>query len=390
MTLLNISPVHAIYVNGQFQWCKGVTATAQNFGTFSFGGGCITALNPPMYNPTDPEAFFLAQLASINGVYEFFTQWRDPSGNLCNECTHDSGLIDLSAVNAISLSDSIQIAGRLPASQQGTWTVELIADAGGVIESLGTSSFTIGSPTTQPTTYAVTISVAPGDAAANAGLTVDGQPSTSGGQYTWTQEGQHAISVQTNAAGANAGTRYVFTGWSDGVSASTRSVTATSNMALIAQYKTQYMLTVNSDHGSATGTDWYDAGTQAYASLDTGTVSDNLFYDWVFAGWTSGASGANLQSNPITMDGPKTATATWNNQFSTAFYEIVAAIIILAIVAAAVVLMAKTGRLGRGKGEVSPGATHEAPKAKGKKHCTNCGSLLPANVAFCPSCGKST
>ncbi len=109
-----------------------------------------------------------------------------------------------------------------------------------------------------------------------------------------------------------------------------------------AQYKIQYRLTVNSDHGNATGAGWYDEGSKAYAALETGTTSDGIFYNWDFAVWTNGSSGMNLKSNPITMDGPKTATAKWNHDFSMAFYGMLVAIIVVAAVTGIMVM--KRGR----------------------------------------------
>jgi uncharacterized repeat protein (TIGR02543 family) len=382
----NVPPVRAIYPTGTIQWCRGISPTAQNVGTFSFAGGCITPLNPPTYSPTDAQAFFLAQLAGINGQYEFYTQWHDPAGDLCNECTHDSGLIDLSLVNAISISDSIQIAGRLPASHQGTWSVELLVNfPGGIVQSLATSTFTVSSPSTGPPpvpTFTASFTVSPGDAAANAGLTVDGQAVASGKQFTWNQGDQHTLSVKKTVTGATSDTQYVFTGWSDGVSDTTRTITVSSSAVYSAQYKTQYQLTVNSDYGSATGADWYDEGSKAFAVLDTSSTSDGLLYNWVFAGWTGDASGTDLKSNPIMMDSPKTATAKWNHEFSMIFYGIVVAVIAVVAVAGIMVM-----RRGRGPKTQQTQATRLSGH---QKFCPHCHVVLPVEAAVCSSCGKPT
>jgi len=384
----NVPPVRAIYSTGTIQWCRGISPTAQNFGTFSFGGGCISSLNPPTYSPTDPQAFFLAQLAGINGAYEFYTQWRDPIGDLCNECTHDTGLIDLSLVNAIAISDSIQIAGRLPASHQGTWTVELLVTfPGGILQSLATSTFTVSSPSTGPPpvpTYTASFTVSPGDAAANAGLAVDGQAVGSGKQFTWNQGDQHTLSAKKTVTGDKPGTQYVFTGWSDGVSDTTRTITVNNNAVYTAQYKTQYQLTVNSDYGSATGADWYDEGSKANAVLDISTASDGLLYNWVFAGWTDDASGTNPKSNSITMDSPKTATAKWNHEFSMIFYGIVVAVIAVAAVAGIMLMK-------RGKGPKTPRVAAQVTHLPGEqKFCPHCHAVLPMEAAVCSACGKPT
>jgi len=343
---MSFPPVRAIYATGNIVWCKGVSTTGGSFtsGTFTFGGGCVGPVSSAAFSPTDGAAFITVQLADIviGTTYEFYTQWRDPMNNLCNECAHDSGPVYFN-VNAISLGDSIQIAGRLPATTPGTWSVEVLVSPGGVSPiSLTTSSFTVGPTAPTVTTYSVTFSVSPGDAGSNAGLSVDGQAASSGRQFTWKQGEQHSVSVNKVAAGSDSGTRYVFTGWSDGVSDASRTVTVNNNMVLVANYKTQHMLTVNSDHGSPSGGDWYDEGAKATATLDTGLVSDNLFYDWVFTGWRGDATGSNLQSNPISMDSAKTATAAWDHRLSTAFYAIIG-VVVVAAAAVAVFLMRGRG-----------------------------------------------
>ena len=80
-------------------------------------------------------------------------------------------------------------------------------------------------------------------------------------------------------------------------------------------YKTQYYLTVTSDHGVPSGAGWYDAGDTAYAGLDTGEITiDGTKY--LFVQWSSNASGTNYaQSDPIIMDGPKFAVALWKTQY---------------------------------------------------------------------------
>jgi ribosomal protein L40E len=375
------SPVRAIYSAGQIQWCKGITSTAQNFGTFSFGGGCISPVGSATFSTTDGAAFILLQMADIGTVtYEFFTQWRDPNGDLCAECTHDSGGITFN-VNAITISDSIQISGRLPASRPGTWSVELLVSPGNVSPvSLATSSFTIGSTQTAPTTFGVTVGVDPSITQ----VTVDGQASAAGTKFTWNQGDQHTLSAKKTVAGDKPGTQYVFTGWSDGVSDTTRTITVNSNAVYTAQYKTQYQLTVNSDYGSATGADWYDEGSKTNAVLDTSTVSDGPLYNWVFAGWTDDASGTNLKSNPITMDSPKTTTATWNHDFSMIFYAIIGAVI--AVVAVAGIMLMR-----RGKAPKTPRMAAPATQLSGEqKFCPHCHAVLPMEAAVCSACGKPT
>jgi len=78
----------------------------------------------------------------------------------------------------------------------------------------------------------------------------------------------------------------------------------------------QYTLTVVSLYDTPGGGGLYDEGTTAYATLDTGTVElVSGEKRAVFTGWTGDASGTGLTSDPITMNGDKTATATWQIQY---------------------------------------------------------------------------
>jgi hypothetical protein len=113
-----------------------------------------------------------------------------------------------------------------------------------------------------------------------------------------------SYSYQAIVDGAS-GVRYVLTGVSP---ASPQTVNAP--LTVTGTYKTQYYLTVTSPYDTPSGGDWYDAGATAYAMLEDGLVYVNrLAYG--FTGWNGDASGWLLTSNPITMNGPKTAVANW-------------------------------------------------------------------------------
>jgi len=78
----------------------------------------------------------------------------------------------------------------------------------------------------------------------------------------------------------------------------------------------QYTLTVVSPYDTPGGAGLYDEGTTAYATLTTGTVElVPSAKQAVFTGWTGDASGTGLTSDPILMNGDKTATAEWKIQY---------------------------------------------------------------------------
>jgi hypothetical protein len=79
---------------------------------------------------------------------------------------------------------------------------------------------------------------------------------------------------------------------------------------------TQYYLTVVSPYDTPGGMGWYNSGTNAYATLATGIV--DIVPGWmraVFTGWSGDATGTGLTSDPITMNGNRTAIADWTIQY---------------------------------------------------------------------------
>lgn len=139
----------------------------------------------------------------------------------------------------------------------------------------------------------------------------------------WYDDADEAtFSISPTIVGGGNGIRYVFTGWSShdvrgytGPSPS-HSVFMFNPITETANWKTQCYLTVVSPYGVISGTAWYDNGTTAYATLANGTVDIVPgSVRAVFTGWGGNASGTGLTSNPISMDKPKTAVATWKIQY---------------------------------------------------------------------------
>jgi uncharacterized repeat protein (TIGR02543 family) len=155
------------------------------------------------------------------------------------------------------------------------------------------------------------------------------------------KEGEpHVISVKDTVEKAGeTGVRYVFKEWSDGIAERTRTIKVMGPTTYTAIFTTQCYLKVESDFGEVKGEGWYNKGTQAVATLDMGRVGAGFLEDWVFKGWTGGASGTDLKSKPILMDGPKTATAQWEKQFSVVFYVVVVVVLVLVILIAIFIMM---------------------------------------------------
>ena len=147
-----------------------------------------------------------------------------------------------------------------------------------------------------------------------AGLYVDGAPNgtLSSGQtryFTFSSTGlTHTISLNPyvpTSNGAN-GTRYYDSNPSWAFSGSGNHTFT---------YSTQFYLSVQTAYSSISGEGWYNAGSSVQPVLQAGEVVEQQGIRLLFTGWSGDASGTNLTSNPITMDGPKNASAIWKTQF---------------------------------------------------------------------------
>jgi Divergent InlB B-repeat domain len=129
------------------------------------------------------------------------------------------------------------------------------------------------------------------------------------------------VNITATSPTTISGERYVFNGWTGtGTGCYTglnlqAQVTMGSAITETATWEHQFNLTVTSDHGTTVNQGWYDAGTIATAGLTSGTVNGTAGTQYVFTGWTGDASGNGLTSSGITMNSPKTATATWKTQY---------------------------------------------------------------------------
>jgi len=116
-----------------------------------------------------------------------------------------------------------------------------------------------------------------------------------------------------------AGTRSVFTGWGGSASgtdpAASDDILMDSHKTALAQWKTEYLLTVDTDHASPAGEEWYEEGAIGRAGLDAGLVPGPAGTRYVFTHWGGDAEGTDwTASGDIVMDAPKTAAAVWKTQ----------------------------------------------------------------------------
>jgi len=130
--------------------------------------------------------------------------------------------------------------------------------------------------------------------------------------FPWAEGDQYEVTVDTQFD--ENGARYIFTGWSDGVTTPTRTITVGADAAAyVALYRTQFQLVIhnpNSTMGTvqltpapADSSQLYDAGTQV--ALKAIPNAGFRFVSW------SGATVDAPAITTITMDGPKEVTVNW-------------------------------------------------------------------------------
>ncbi len=124
----------------------------------------------------------------------------------------------------------------------------------------------------------------------------------------WVPGGSHTLSVPEIVT-AGDGTRYIFTGWNDGETASTRVV---SHGAFTANYKKEYLLTITSSYGSPVGAGWYVSNSNAGFSITNYIETPNT--KRYFTGW-SGDFTSTSATGSVIMNGPKSLTAGWRTEF---------------------------------------------------------------------------
>jgi hypothetical protein len=150
-------------------------------------------------------------------------------------------------------------------------------------------------------------------------LTVDGTGYGVGDlpvTFVWNLGSSHTFAFQSPLVVTANSKQYVWTSTSGLSTQQSGNITVSTAGNVTGNYKTQYYLAVVSPYDTPGGMGWYDAGATAYATLAYGTQT--IVPGWVqavFTGWSGDATGTNLTSNSITMNGAKTAVANWEIQY---------------------------------------------------------------------------
>lgn len=170
-------------------------------------------------------------------------------------------------------------------------------------------------------------------------LTVDSPYGDTAGSGWYHEDSIAYAGLASNGVNVTSGTRQLFISWSGDASGEnylqSDPIIMDGPKNVVANWTTQYMLTIESEYGSPAGGGWQNAGSHATISIDRsapelGGLISHDFKEWQGAGITD----PSLSTTTIMMDGPKNVSAIWTTDYTslTAFIAVaISGIVIVAI-----------------------------------------------------------
>jgi hypothetical protein len=186
----------------------------------------------------------------------------------------------------------------------------------------------------------------------------------------WYVEGSEITPQAEQTVPIAEGQRYYLKGWTDGTYTAS-GFTADGNMTLSAVYVKQYSVTVTSALGSAYGSGWYDAGSDAVIGVKPTRIQANgilgvLGVRYTLAGWEGDYTGSVGPdgSSVIVANSPMTIHAEWMMSPGVILPTLVG--VVIACVSITLLTLRRRTRT---------------------QYCLNCGHKLPSGSLFCLDCG---
>jgi hypothetical protein len=173
----------------------------------------------------------------------------------------------------------------------------------------------------------------------------------------WYTSGSNANFSITNYIETSDTKRY-FTGWSGDYTGTTSSgsITMNSPKSLTGNWRTEFLLTLNSQYGTPTGAGWYKELATAHISVEpvVGSIIRQIFDGW------SGAITSTDANTSVTMNEPKIITSNWHTDY---LYLYVIIIVVVVVIVAGAVVTIMLVRRKRPTHLVSPVADTNPPSA---------------------------
>lgn len=137
-------------------------------------------------------------------------------------------------------------------------------------------------------------------------------------------------------------TRHIFTGWSGDYTGTSPmgSLIMSIPKTIAANWRNEYLLTLNSEYGTPAGAGWYDEGESVTVSVEP---AQGFLVRQIFDGWTGDLAGT-ASSASVSMDSPKTITATWHTDYVQLFILIAVILVVAGIVMTIILVRRKAAR----------------------------------------------
>jgi ribosomal protein L21E len=141
----------------------------------------------------------------------------------------------------------------------------------------------------------------------------------------WYEDGATAnFSITSPVTTSNS--KHYFTGWSGNYigAATNGSIVMSTPQTITANWRTENLLTINSEYGELVGAGWYDEGESVNISIDPvyGFIIRHSFTGW------SGDLTDTASNSVVTMTSPKVITANWETDYLQLYILIVILLVV--------------------------------------------------------------
>ncbi len=156
----------------------------------------------------------------------------------------------------------------------------------------------------------------------------------------WYREGETA-SFSVTSYIETTDTKHYFTGWSGAYSgtSSSSSILMGAPKVINANWRHEYLLTLNSEYGAPTGAGWYREGQVAGVSVEP---VQGFIIRHIFNGWSGDLTGTS-ETSSVNMNAPKVVTATWRTDYIQ-LYILIGGVVVLGGIIATVVIVVRRNK----------------------------------------------
>ena len=136
-------------------------------------------------------------------------------------------------------------------------------------------------------------------------------------------------------------TKHYFTGWSGSYTgtSSSASIIISNPKVVNANWRHEYLLTLNSEYGEPTGAGWYKEGESAPVSVEP---IQGVIIRQIFTGWSGDLTDIEAASS-VAMNSPKVITATWRTDYIQ-LYILIGGVVVLTVAIITTIVLVRRHR----------------------------------------------